>query len=207
MSKIKLCGLTRVEDAESANLARPDWVGFVFDEGRHFLSDETAAAIRRALRPDIPAVGVFVNDDPAHIEALAASGVIQYVQLHGNESEEYLLALRRHVACPFIRVVSVKTTDDVLRWEDTAADYLLLDHGRGGTGQSFDWALIPPMKKRWIMAGGIGLGNLREALAYHPYGVDISSGAETGGLKDRKKMIRLVEMVRAFSSGAPEEGS
>lgn len=198
MSKIKLCGLTRVEDAESANLASPDWVGFVFDHGRHFLSDETAAAIRRALRPDIPAVGVFVNDDPAHIVALARTGVIQYVQLHGHEPEEYLLALRRQISCPFIRVVSVKATEDVTRWEDTAADYLLLDHGRGGTGRSFDWALIPPMKKPWIMAGGIGLGNLDAALAYHPYGVDISSGAETDGLKDRAKMIRLVERVRAF---------
>lgn len=198
MTKIKLCGLTRVEDAESANLAGPDWVGFVFDAGRHFLTDDAAAAIRRALRPDIPAVGVFVNEDPAHIEALAARGIIQAVQLHGSEPEDYLRALRRKLRCPFIRVVSVKSTDDVLRWQDTAADYLLLDHGKGGTGRSFDWGLIPPMKKPWLMAGGIGLGNLEAALAYHPWGVDISSGAETGGLKDRKKMIRLVEIVRRF---------
>lgn len=200
MSKIKLCGLTRVEDAESANLANPDWVGFVFDQGRHFLSDEKAAEIRRALRPDIPAVGIFVNADPAHITALVEQGIIQAVQLHGGESEDYLLSLRRRLSCPFIRVVSVKTTEDVLRWQDTAADYLLLDHGRGGTGQSFDWGLIPPMKKPWIMAGGIGLDNLRAALAYHPYGVDISSGAETNGLKDRQKMIRLVQMVREEES-------
>lgn len=198
MSKIKLCGLTRTEDAESANQARPDWVGFVFDKGRHFLTDEAAAEIRRVLRPDIPAVGVFVNDAPEHIVALVEAGVIQGVQLHGHESEDYLRVLKRRLFCPFIRVVSVKTTEDVLRWQDTAADYLLLDHGKGGTGQSFDWALIPALSKPWIMAGGIGLANLERALSYHPYGIDISSGAETEGLKDREKMIRLVQMVRQF---------
>lgn len=198
MSKIKLCGLTRIEDAESANQARPDWVGFVFDKGRHFLTDDGAAEIRRVLRQDIPAVGVFVNDDPEHIVALAESGVIQYVQLHGHEPEEYLRALRRRISCPFIRVISVRTTEDVLRWQDSAADYLLLDHGKGGTGKSFDWALIPPLRKPWIMAGGIGLSNLEQALAYQPYGIDISSGAETDGVKDRDKMIRLVQMVRTY---------
>ena len=196
MTKIKLCGLVRREDAEAANAAMPDWAGLVFDAGRHFVSDERAAEIRHTLSEKIPAVGVFVRDDPAHIISLVQRGIIQYVQLHGGETEEYLAALKREIDCPIIRVISVKETKDVLAWKETAADYLLLDHGRGGTGKSFDWKQIPPIEKPWIMAGGIGEANLAAALAYHPFGVDISSGAETDGHKDREKMIRLVRMVR-----------
>ncbi len=197
MTKIKLCGLTRIEDALAANDASPDLVGLVFEPGRHFVSDETAAAIRKALRADIPAVGVFVREPEEHVLSLLERGIIQGVQLHGDEPEEYLLSLKRKNAGFFIRAVSVKTEKDVLRWQKTAADYLLLDHGKGGTGRSFDWTVIPEMKRPWFMAGGIGEENLPQALAYHPYGVDISSGAEIDGLKDREKMIRLVRMVRS----------
>lgn len=199
MTKIKLCGLMHEADALAANAARPDWVGLVFDEGRHFVSDAEAAAIRHALDPDIPAVGVFVRDDPMHIISLVNAGIIQYIQLHGGESEAYIHELREKLGAPIIRVVSVKTKEDVLRAADTAADYLLLDHGKGGTGKSFDWSMIPPIAKPWFMAGGIGLHNLAEALSYHPYAVDISSGAETDGHKDPVKMKQLVEMVRAYS--------
>lgn len=108
MTKIKLCGLMHEKDALAANEARPDWVGLVFDAGRHFVSDETAAMIRKALNPSIPAVGVFVNEDPAHILSLVERGTIQYVQLHGGESEAYIKALKRSLSCPIIRVVSVK---------------------------------------------------------------------------------------------------
>ncbi len=200
MTKIKLCGLMHETDAIAANAAKPDWVGLVFDEGRHFVSDQEAAAIRAALDPEIPAVGVFVRDDPAHIISLVTSGTIQYVQLHGGESEAYIHELREAITAPIIRVISVKTKEDVLKAADTDADYLLLDHGKGGTGKSFDWSMIPPIAKPWFMAGGIGLHNLEEALSYHPYAVDISSGAETDGHKDPVKMKQLVEMVRAYSN-------
>lgn len=196
MTKIKLCGLMHEKDALAANAAHPDWVGLVFDQGRHFVSDETAAMIRKALNPSIPAVGVFVNEDPLHIEKLVEHGIIQYVQLHGGESEAYIHALKQAISCPVIRVVSVRTREDVVCASHTEAEYLLLDHGKGGTGKSFDWSIIPHIDKPWFMAGGIGLSNLEAALAYHPYAVDISSGAETDGKKDPQKMRRLVEMVR-----------
>lgn len=198
MTKIKLCGLMHEEDARAANEAHPDWVGLVFDEGRHFVSDDKAAAIRRALSPAIPAVGVFVRDDPAHIETLVSSGIIQYVQLHGGESEDYIRKLKKVISVPVIRVVSVRTKEDVLIAAQTEAEYLLLDHGKGGTGKSFDWSMIPSIKKPWFMAGGIGLSNIRKALSYHPYAVDISSGAETDGHKDPIKMKQLVDIVRAY---------
>ncbi len=196
MTKIKICGLTSVEEAAAANAARPDFVGVVFDAGRHFVSDTTAAAIRRKLSPEIPVVGVFANDHPRHIIDLVRAGTIQYVQLHGEETESYLLSLKKEISVPFIRVVSVKTGKEVEKASETAAEFLLLDNGRGGTGCAFDWTRIPPVKKPWFLAGGIGLTNIKEALSYHPYAVDISTGAETNGRKDPEKMKRLVEMVR-----------
>ena len=196
MTKIKICGLTSVEEAKDANMARPDFVGIVFDRGRHFVSDEMAAAIRRQLFSEIPVVGVFSNDDPRHIINLVHAGTIQYVQLHGEESEAYLQALKKEVSVPCIRVVSVKTGEEVVKAEKTAAEFLLLDNGRGGTGRAFDWTRIPTLKKPWFLAGGIGLSNIEEALFYHPYAVDISTGAETDGRKDPEKMRRLVEIVR-----------
>lgn len=198
MTKIKLCGLMHEEDAEAANQAHPDWVGLVFDEGRHFVSDEKAAAIRMALSPHIPAVGVFVRDDPDHIVTLVRAGIIQCVQLHGGESEYYIDQLKEKISVPIIRVVSVKTREDVLKAAHTEAEYLLLDHGKGGTGKSFDWSMIPSITKPWFMAGGIGLLNIRKALSYHPYAVDISSGVETDGHKDPIKMKQLVEIVRSY---------
>lgn len=200
MTKIKLCGLTRAIDAEFANEAKPDWIGLVFDPGRHFVSDDTAREIRNRLSPSIPAVGVFVRDDPAHIISLVEEGILQYVQFHGGEDEAYIKELRKYISCPFIRVVSVKSREDVLRAAETISEYLLLDHGKGGTGKSFDWSMIPRLNKPWFMAGGIGLSNLSSALSYRPYAVDISSGAETDGKKDREKMIRLVKSVRGFSA-------
>lgn len=196
MTKIKLCGLTRKEDIQYANEAAPDYVGFVFDKGRHFVSDETARECRSILDPCILAAGVFVREDPGHIIHLVREGIIQLVQLHGSESESYIERLKTRISCPIIRVISVKSKEDILKGQETEADYLLLDHGKGGTGKSFDWACIPSIGKPWFLAGGISLDNLDAAISLHPFAVDISSGAETGGKKDREKMKELVRKVR-----------
>lgn len=201
MAKIKLCGLTGIRDALYANEAMPDYVGFVFEKGRHFVSDRTAADMRRVLNPLIPAAGVFVRENPDHIRALTEKGIIQIVQLHGGETEDYIHKVRSMTGCPVIRAVSVSSSGDISSAQETEADFLLLDHGRGGTGIAFDWSLIPPIRKPWFMAGGIGKGNVRQALSYGPYGVDISSGAETEGRKDLLKMKDLVRMVRQESEG------
>ena len=100
---------------------------------------------------------------------------------------------------PFIRAISVKSMEDIQEKENTAAEFLLLDHGKGGTGRAFDWTMIPPLTKPWFLAGGIGLSNISKALSYHPFAVDISSGAETEGKKDAEKMRQLVEIVRGYN--------
>ncbi len=173
MVKIKICGLLKPQDAIYLNEAKPDYAGLVFDQGRHFLTDEKAAAIREVLDDGIPAVGIFVNEPQDHIVSLVNHGVIQIIQLHGQESEAYITSLREKTGCPVIRVVSVRSTEDIIQAEHTSAEFLLLDNGRGGTGKSFNWKYIPALKKPWFLAGGIGLDNLKEALALHPYGVDI----------------------------------
>ena len=121
MTKIKLCGLTRKEDIQYANEAAPDYVGFVFDKGRHFVSDETARECRSILDPCIPAAGVFVREDPGHIIHLVREGIIQLVQLHGSESESYIERLKTRISCPIIRVISVKSKEDILKGQETAA--------------------------------------------------------------------------------------
>lgn len=199
MVKIKICGLLRPQDAIYLNEAKPDYAGLVFDQGRHFLTDEKAAAIREVLDDGIPAVGIFVNEPQDHIVSLVNHGVIQIIQLHGQESEVYITSLREKTGCPVIRVVSVRSTEDIIQAEHTSAEFLLLDNGRGGTGKSFNWKYIPALKKPWFLAGGIGLDNLKEALALHPYGVDISSSAETNGYKDREKIRKLVDSIRQYN--------
>lgn len=199
MSKIKLCGLMNSIDAYYANEAAPDYVGLVFDKRRHFISDERAFSIRQALDSNIPAIGVFVNEPQKHIINLVQQEVIQFVQLHGCETETYITKLKEHISCPIIKVVSVKTTEDILMMEHTKAEYIMFDHGIGGTGKTFNWKLIPAIIKPWFFAGGINLSNIEKALDYHPFCIDISSGAETDGVKNREKMIALVNKVRLYN--------
>lgn len=198
--KIKLCGLTRTEDIAAVNEALPDYIGFVFAPSRRQVSRKQAAALKERLDPRIPAVGVFVNAPMEEIASLLESGVIDLVQLHGEEDAAYLTALRRRIRAPVIRAVRVRSTGQILAAEALPCDYLLLDAFRegmpGGTGEGFDRSLIPALKKPFFLAGGIGPDNLREAAAHRPYGLDISSGAETGGCKDPQKIHALVAAVR-----------
>lgn len=162
-------------------------------------------AIRKELNKKIPAVGIFVDEPQDHIVKLVRNHVLQMVQLHGHEDEEYIRELKKKISCPLIRVVSVKSREEILKAEKSECEYLLLDNGKGGTGKSFNWDMIPDLSKPWFLAGGIGLNNIREALSLHPYGVDISSGAETNGHKDREKMIELVRIVRSSVPASSNE--
>ncbi|MDR0585715.1 MAG: phosphoribosylanthranilate isomerase [Treponema sp.] len=219
--KIKICGLFRDEDIDYANEALPDYIGFVFvPQSRRRISPGRAAELRKKLRAEIVPVGVFVNADSAEIAALYRDGVIAAVQLHGGETDEYIGRLKERCDAPLIRALRAEDIEASVRAAGPdspsglsrfsgPADYLLIDNGNGGTGQSFDWKLLdilrnparrdgeshPPVP--FFLAGGIGLHNIDAALARRPYAVDISSGAETDGVKDREKILRLAEKVRA----------
>ena len=199
MTKIKLCGLSRIQDIEAANMLLPDYIGFVFaKKSRRSVSPELATRLKAALLPGIQAVGVFVNEPVGDIVRLLKSGVIDAAQLHGTESREYVQELKRRTDKPIIQAYRIASLADVVLAEASPADYILLDNGAGGTGEAFDWSLIANVKRPFFLAGGLAAENVQEAIRQNaPFAVDASSGLETDGVKDAAKMKAFVEAVRA----------
>ena len=197
MTKIKLCGLSRACDIEEANRLQPDYIGFVFaKKSRRCVTAEQACALKKQLRPEIRAVGVFVNEEPEAMAALLNRGVIDLAQLHGSEDAEYIRRLRELTDGPLIQAFRIRSKEDLSRAAASAADEILLDAG-AGTGIVFDWSLLRNMERRYFLAGGLNPENVREAIRdLHPHGVDVSSGIETDALKDRTKMAAFVAAVR-----------
>ena len=163
-TRIKICGLTRLEDIDAVNELKPEYVGFVFAKSRRQITKEHAVTLRRYLDPEIQAVGVFVNELPAIVAGYLEEGVIDLAQLHGNESEEYIHSLRFRTGGELIKAFSIKTREDVEKAKKSSADYILLDHGKGGTGESFDWSLIRNMDRPYFLAGGLNAENVEQAM-------------------------------------------
>lgn len=198
MIKIKLCGLSRIEDIEEANALQPDYIGFVFAPGsRRYVTPEQAAKLKGHLAPAIKAVGVFVDADPEQAAKLLQAGVIDAAQLHGHETEDYIKELRKKTEKPIIQAFRIDSAEDVEAANRSGADYVLLDSGPGGTGTVFDWNWIEAIRRPYFLAGGLDPDNVRAACErWHPDGVDVSSGIETEGQKDKIKMAAFVAAVR-----------
>jgi len=196
--KIKICGLSREQDIEAVNEARPDYVGFVFAEKSHRkVSPQRAMMLRERLCPSIQAVGVFVNERVEVIYALAESGTLDMIQLHGNEDECTIEWVKALTGKPVIVSVAVRSRDDILKRQGTCADFLLLDNASGGSGERFDWSLIGNVTKPFFLAGGLDIGNIHDAIATtRPFAVDVSSGVETNRLKDPEKIKAIVNAVK-----------
>lgn len=197
MTRIKLCGLTRRGDIIAANQIKPEYIGFVFAEkSRRFIPPEKAAELKGLLDSTIRAVGVFVNESPEKIARIIDRDVIDLVQLHGDEDENYIYRLRCLIDKPIIQAFRVSTANDVEAAARSAADYVLLDSG-AGTGTIFDWTLIRQVKRPYFLAGGLTPENAAAAVnTLRPYAVDVSSGIETAGVKDSMKMAAFVDAVR-----------
>ncbi len=199
MTRIKICGLSRPEDIRAVNEARPDFAGFVIDFPKSFrsVSHQEVRELGRGLRPDIVPVGVFVDAPVDTVAELFASGTIRVAQLHGQEDEGYLAALRR--AAPGLTVwkaYTVRSGTDIAAAQGSGADRVLLDNGQG-TGETFDWSLVRQVRRAYILAGGLTPENLPAAVAaLSPWGVDISSGVETDRVKDPDKIRAAVQAVR-----------
>jgi len=207
--KIKICGLFREQDIDYVNEARPDYIGFVFAESRRKVSPAFADKLRRRLLDEIIPVGVFVNAPIADIVVLYNENTISIAQLHGAENDEYITQLKEASAVGGNKPIAVIKTllpkatlsppDSQL--PSSSADYYLIDSG-AGSGITFNWELLNSPRveavkaKPWFLAGGVGLGNIEQVLGYNPYAVDVSSGAETDGVKDREKIVQLVSIVR-----------
>lgn len=197
MTKIKFCGLSRPCDIQAANELMPEYIGFVFaPKSRRYVTPEKATELKALLNSPIQAVGVFVREAPETVARLLEDGVIHIAQLHGGEDEAYLERLRRLTDKPIIQAFRIRDGADIARAQESRADYVLLDSG-AGTGTTFDWAWIPSIRRPYFLAGGLSPDNAAEAIArLAPYAVDVSSGIETDGLKDQKKMAAFAEAVR-----------
>ena len=197
MTKIKLCGLSRPCDIEAVNELNPDYIGFVFaSKSRRYVTYERAAELKSRLSPEIQAVGVFVNEPLQNVAKLLQKGVIDMAQLHGDEDEDYITQLRQLTNKPVIQAFRIKTAKDVNTAQESRADYILLDSG-AGTGTVFDWELVKSIRRPYFLAGGLDADNVTDAVkALHPFAVDVSSGIEAGGVKDKSKMTAFAAAVR-----------
>lgn len=206
MTKIKLCGLKRPQDIQAANELLPAYIGFVFaPKSRRYVHPDRAEELRRMLNPDIIPVGVFVNETPETVAALLDRGIIDIAQLHGKEDAAYIRRLRQLTKKPLIQAFRIDTPADVAAAQASTADYVLLDSGTGGTGTCFDWSLLQDIQRPYFLAGGLTPENVGGAVAtLHPYAVDVSSGIETDGAKDKEKMTQFVRAVRGVP-GKDEE--
>ncbi|MCI8364336.1 MAG: phosphoribosylanthranilate isomerase [Eubacterium sp.] len=206
--KIKICGIRREEDVRYLNETMPDYAGFIFADTKRIVTEEQAALLRKQLDPQIQVFGVFVNAPVEQVSVLACKGIINVIQLHGDETEGYIRTLRSKTEVPVIKAVRVKKQEDILLADQLPVDHLLLDtyhKGQyGGTGETFSWELIPKdLEHSYLLAGGIRAGNICQALSAvegkgRCIGVDVSGGVETNGVKDKEKIKKLIETVRTY---------
>lgn len=197
MTKIKLCGLTRPCDIEYVNELLPEYIGFVFaPKSRRYISPEKADVLREHLDDRITPVGVFVDEKIEVIADLIKRKIIDIVQLHGNESEQYITDLRKVIDCPVIKAFRIESKADIVSANNSSADFVLLDSG-GGTGTAFDHSLLKDITRPYFLAGGLTPENVGTAIKQLvPFAVDASSSLETNGFKDRNKMTAFVKAVR-----------
>ena len=225
MPKIKICGLFREQDIEFANEAKPDFTGFVFAEkSKRFVNAKQAENLRKNLAKEITPVGVFVNAKIDDIISLQKNGIIDIIQLHGKEPDEYIKELKSKCEAKIIQALNLTdnsqfsilnsqfptlnsqlpTLNSQLSTLNSQlstmqlCNYTLLDAPTPGSGHAFNWECLQGMdlSKNVFLAGGVNLQNIKEALKLNPFAVDVSSGAETDGVKDREKVLRLVSFVR-----------
>lgn len=202
MTKIKLCGLSRTQDIEFVNEALPDYIGFVFANSKRQISFEQAKQLKSQLKEGILVVGVFVNEDIDNVILLCKLNIIDIIQLHGDEDQDYVNRLRKKLKNPIIKAARIKHRDDILDAECFESDYLLLDAYKegqyGGSGEVFDWTVISDIKRPFFLAGGIDTTNVIDAITkVRPFAIDISSGVETDGVKDKNKILDIITKVRS----------
>lgn len=197
MTAIKMCGLSRKSDIQAVNEIMPEYIGFVFFvKSKRYISPEKALELKQMLDKNIKAVGVFVDEDLEKVAELLENNVIDIAQLHGSETESYIKQLRQLTEKPVIKAFRIRSNSDVEKAVKSTADMILLDAG-AGDGKVFDWSLLEGVKRPYFLAGGLNCENISDVVKnIQPYAVDVSSGIETDGLKDIKKMSFFAKTVR-----------
>lgn len=196
--KIKICGLTKEADIETVNQCMPDYIGFIFvKKSRRFIDYNNAMHLKQKLNPKIKSVGVFVDEKIEKIEESVSNGIIDVIQLHGEESGDYIEELQKRCRLPVWKAYGIREMEDIHIAVKSKADMILLDSVSGGTGVPFDWNLISKIDRPFFLAGGLQIANVSEAIKrISPYGIDVSSGVETNGQKDPEKINNMVMIVR-----------
>lgn len=200
--RVKVCGITRSEDAIAAVQCGVDAIGFVFwPHSARYIDPESARRIAEVIPPFICTVGVYVDPDAAWVEETARVAKLNLLQFHGDESPEFCNQFPQ----PYIKAIRVKPDTDLLQYAQRygAAKGLLLDTYAadmpGGTGHAFDWQLIPQqLSLPLILSGGLNPDNVARAIKQtQPWAVDVSSGVEASkGIKDEKKIIAFMQGVK-----------
>ena len=217
--KVKMCGISKVETIPAIVDAKPDYMGLVFAPSKRQVTVDQAKILVEELHRGyakkygsdtehdkngtIKTVGVFVNETVDNLVTIANEANLDAVQLHGDEDEAIIQSLKERPNVEVWKAIQIRTTADTEKWIDSSADMLLFDayhkDERGGTGEVFDWSSLDAFERPFMLAGGIDSTNVARAIrTVRPYGIDISSGIETNGVKDDEKITAFTKIVKSI---------
>lgn len=210
--KVKMCGIFKVETIPAVVEAKPDYMGLVFASSKRQVTVEQAKTLVEALHKQckaqndtvsIKTVGVFVNETLDNLVTIANEANLDVVQLHGDEDEAFIQSLKERTNVEVWKAVQIRSAADAAAWIDSSAEMLLFDayhkDERGGTGDVFDWSCLDTFERPFMLAGGIDSTNVARAIrTVRPYGIDISSGIETNGVKDDEKITAFTKIVKSI---------
>ena len=218
--KIKMCGISKVETIPAVVEAKPDYMGLVFAPSKRQVTVDQAKTLVEELHKqytkrynngaeqsnndEIKTVGVFVNETLDNLVSIATEANLDVVQLHGDEDEAFIQSIKERSNVEVWKAVQIRNAADAEAWIDSSADMLLFDayhkDERGGTGEVFDWSCLDEFERPFMLAGGIDSTNVARAIRMvRPYGIDISSGIETKGVKDDEKIKAFTNIVRTIA--------
>ena len=218
--KVKMCGISKVETIPAVVEAKPDYMGLVFAPSKRQVTVDQAKTLVEELHKqytkrynngaeqsnddEIKTVGVFVNETLENLVSIAKEANLDAVQLHGDEDEAFIQSLKERTNVEVWKAVQIRSAADAEVWIDSSADMLLFDayhkDERGGTGEVFDWTSLDEFERPFMLAGGIDGTNVARAIrTVRPYGIDISSGIETNGVKDDEKIKAFTNIVRTIA--------
>ena len=217
--KVKMCGISKVETIPAIVDAKPDYMGLVFAPSKRQVTVDQAKILVEELHrgyakkygsdtehdknDTIKTVGVFVNETVDNLVTIANEANLDAVQLHGDEDETFIQSLKERTNVEVWKAIQIRTAADTEKWIDSSAEMLLFDayhkDERGGTGEVFDWSSLDAFERPFMLAGGIDSTNVARAIrTVRPYGIDISSGIETNGMKDDKKITAFTKIVKSI---------
>ena len=210
--KVKMCGISKVETIPAIVDAKPDYMGLVFAPSKRQVTVEQAKILIEELHKQcinhydikvVKTVGVFVNETLDNLVRIADTANLDAVQLHGDEDEAFIQSLKERTNVEVWKAIQIRTAADTEKWIDSSAEMLLFDayhkDERGGTGEVFDWSSLDTFERPFMLAGGIDSTNVARAIrTVRPYGIDISSGIETNGVKDDEKITAFTKIVKSI---------